>query len=120
MLERFTHSIKKQAANGDAIEWDCFWVLPHTVLCAKPWCLSSGLQDKLQKTTEEANLYEYKLKESNKILDQLKQAVDFLFKQTGCDATKIMEHLGETGEISDQNLMQYFSEWAKQASLQTG
>ncbi|XP_066466090.1 coiled-coil domain-containing protein 63 [Tiliqua scincoides] len=67
------------------------------------------LEDKLQKTTEEANLNEYKLKESNKILDQLKQAVDFLFKQTGCDATKIMEHLGETGEITDQNLMQYFS-----------
>ncbi|KAJ6656683.1 hypothetical protein lerEdw1_003570 [Lerista edwardsae] len=68
-----------------------------------------GLEDKLQKTTEEANLNEYKLKESHKILDQLKQAVDFLFKQTDCDATKIMEHLGETGEITDQNLMQYFS-----------
>ncbi|XP_061459293.1 coiled-coil domain-containing protein 63 [Rhineura floridana] len=67
------------------------------------------LEEKLQKTTEDANLYEYKLKESSKILDQLKQAVDFLFRQTGCDATKIREHLGETGEITDQNLMQYFS-----------
>ncbi|XP_053257249.1 coiled-coil domain-containing protein 63-like [Podarcis raffonei] len=67
------------------------------------------LEDKLQKTTEAANLYEYKLKENRKILDQLKQAVDFLFKKTGCDATKIGEHLGETGEITDQNLMQYFS-----------
>ncbi|XP_033012705.1 coiled-coil domain-containing protein 63 [Lacerta agilis] len=67
------------------------------------------LEEKLQKTTEDANLYEYKFKESSKILDQLKQAVDFLFKQTGCDATKIREHLGETGEITDQNLMQYFS-----------
>uniref|UniRef100_A0A670II90 ODAD1 central coiled coil region domain-containing protein n=1 Tax=Podarcis muralis TaxID=64176 RepID=A0A670II90_PODMU len=71
--------------------------------------LSFGPQDKLQKTTEDANLYEYKLKENSKILDQLKQAVGFLFKETGCDATKIREHLGETGEITDQNLMQYFS-----------
>uniref|UniRef100_A0A8D2IRA9 Coiled-coil domain containing 63 n=1 Tax=Varanus komodoensis TaxID=61221 RepID=A0A8D2IRA9_VARKO len=67
------------------------------------------LEEKLQKTTEDANQYEYKLKESSKILDQLKSAVDFLFKQTGCDASKIREHLGETGEITDQNLMQYFS-----------
>ncbi|XP_062999874.1 coiled-coil domain-containing protein 63 [Elgaria multicarinata webbii] len=67
------------------------------------------LEEKLQNTTEGANQYEYRLKESSKILDQLKLAVDFLFKQTGCDATKIREHLGETGEITDQNLMQYFS-----------
>ncbi|XP_077163821.1 coiled-coil domain-containing protein 63 [Paroedura picta] len=67
------------------------------------------VEDKLQKTMEDANTYEYKLKESSKILDQLKSAVGFLFKQTGCDATKIKEHLGETGEITDQNLMQYFS-----------
>ncbi|KAL8180087.1 UNVERIFIED_CONTAM: hypothetical protein K2H54_006100, partial [Gekko kuhli] len=66
-------------------------------------------EDKLQKTVEDANTYEYKLKESSKILDQLKSAVGFLFTQTGCDATKIKEHLGETGEITDQNLMQYFS-----------
>ncbi|XP_039218682.1 coiled-coil domain-containing protein 63 isoform X2 [Crotalus tigris] len=67
------------------------------------------IQEKLQKTTENANLYAYSLKESSKILDQLKSAVDFLFKKIGCDATKITQHLGETGEITDQNLMQYFS-----------
>uniref|UniRef100_A0ACB8G0T1 Uncharacterized protein n=1 Tax=Sphaerodactylus townsendi TaxID=933632 RepID=A0ACB8G0T1_9SAUR len=68
------------------------------------------VEDKLQKTVEDANVYEYKLKETSKILDHLKSAVGFLFRQTGCDATKIKEHLGETGEITDQNLMQYFSE----------
>ncbi|XP_054852847.1 coiled-coil domain-containing protein 63 [Eublepharis macularius] len=67
------------------------------------------VEDKLQKTIEDANMYEYKLKENSKVLDHLKSAVDFLFKQTGCDATKIKEHLGETGEITNQNLMQYFS-----------
>ncbi|KAK9391757.1 coiled-coil domain-containing protein 63 [Crotalus adamanteus] len=67
------------------------------------------IQEKLQKTTENANLYAYSLKESSKILDQLKSAVDFLFKKIGCNATKITQHLGETGEITDQNLMQYFS-----------
>ncbi|XP_060547919.1 coiled-coil domain-containing protein 63 isoform X2 [Pantherophis guttatus] len=68
-----------------------------------------GMEEKLQKTTENANLYAYNLKESSKILDQLKSAVAFLFKQIGCDATTITQHLGETGEITDQNLMQYFS-----------
>ncbi|XP_063171916.1 coiled-coil domain-containing protein 63 [Candoia aspera] len=67
------------------------------------------MEETLQKTTEEANQYAYKLKESSKILDHLKSAVDFLFKQIGCNATKIREHLGETGEITDQNVMQYFS-----------
>ncbi|XP_015670911.1 coiled-coil domain-containing protein 63 [Protobothrops mucrosquamatus] len=68
-----------------------------------------SMEEKLQKTTENANLYAYSLKESSKILDQLKSAVDFLFKKIGCDATKITQHLGETGEITDHNLMQYFS-----------
>ncbi|XP_025018848.1 coiled-coil domain-containing protein 63 isoform X1 [Python bivittatus] len=67
------------------------------------------MEETLQKTTEDANQYAYKLKESSKILDHMKSAVDFLFKEIGCDATKIREHLGETGEITDQNLMQYFS-----------
>lgn len=49
-------------------------------------------------------------------MDQLKSAVDFLFKQIGCDATKINQHLGETGEVTDQNLMQYFSEWKDQGA----
>ncbi|ETE71606.1 Coiled-coil domain-containing protein 63, partial [Ophiophagus hannah] len=68
-----------------------------------------GMEEQLQKTTEKANLYAYNLKESSKILDQLKSAMDFLFKKIGCNATKIMQQLGETGEITDQNFMQYFS-----------
>ncbi|XP_032085226.1 coiled-coil domain-containing protein 63 [Thamnophis elegans] len=68
-----------------------------------------GMEEKLQKTTERTNLYAYNLKESSKILDQLKSAMDFLFKRIGCDATKINRHLGETGEVTDQNLMEYFS-----------
>ncbi|XP_013929501.1 PREDICTED: coiled-coil domain-containing protein 63-like, partial [Thamnophis sirtalis] len=66
------------------------------------------MEEKLQKTTERTNLYAYNLKESSKILDQLKSAMDFLFKRIGCDATKINRHLGETGEVTDQNLMEYF------------
>uniref|UniRef100_A0A8C3H6G6 Coiled-coil domain containing 63 n=1 Tax=Chrysemys picta bellii TaxID=8478 RepID=A0A8C3H6G6_CHRPI len=66
------------------------------------------MEEKLKKTTEEANLYEYTCKESSKVLDQLKSAVDFLFKQIHCEDTKIMEQLGESGEITDLNLMQYF------------
>uniref|UniRef100_A0A8C3SJ15 Coiled-coil domain containing 63 n=1 Tax=Chelydra serpentina TaxID=8475 RepID=A0A8C3SJ15_CHESE len=66
------------------------------------------MEEKLKKTTEEANLYEYTCKESSKVLDQLKSSVDFLFKQIHCEDTKIMEQLGERGEITDLNLMQYF------------
>nr|XP_025045177.1 coiled-coil domain-containing protein 63 [Pelodiscus sinensis]XP_025045178.1 coiled-coil domain-containing protein 63 [Pelodiscus sinensis] len=66
------------------------------------------MEEKLRKTTEEANLYEYTCKESSKVLDQLKSAVAFLFKQIDCDDTKILEQLGESGEITDLNLLQYF------------
>ncbi|XP_074868931.1 coiled-coil domain-containing protein 63 [Carettochelys insculpta] len=67
------------------------------------------MEDKLKKTTEEANLYEHTCKETSKVLDQLKSAMAFLFKQIHCDDTKILEQLGESGEITDLNLMQYFS-----------
>ncbi|XP_062820337.1 coiled-coil domain-containing protein 63 isoform X2 [Anolis carolinensis] len=67
------------------------------------------IQEHLQKTTEGANWAESKLKESRKILDQLKSMMGFFFAEMDCDATKIKEHLGETGDITDQNLMAYLS-----------
>uniref|UniRef100_A0A8B9QFZ6 ODAD1 central coiled coil region domain-containing protein n=1 Tax=Apteryx owenii TaxID=8824 RepID=A0A8B9QFZ6_APTOW len=67
------------------------------------------LEEKLRKTTEEANQYEHSCKESSKILGQLKSAVEFLFKEMNCDATKIKEQLGENGEITDLNLLQFFN-----------
>ncbi|NXE53476.1 CCD63 protein, partial [Casuarius casuarius] len=66
------------------------------------------LEEKLRKTTEEANQYEHSCKESSKILGQLKSAVEFLFREMNCDATKIKEQLGENGEITDLNLLQFF------------
>ncbi|XP_025914651.1 coiled-coil domain-containing protein 63 [Apteryx rowi] len=67
------------------------------------------LEEKLRKTTEEANQYEHSCKESGKILGQLKSAVELLFKEMNCDATKIKEQLGENGEITDLNLLQFFN-----------
>ncbi|XP_068937564.1 coiled-coil domain-containing protein 63 [Petaurus breviceps papuanus] len=67
------------------------------------------LEEKLKKTTEDANRIENTNKEINKTLDQLKSSVEFLFKKINCDATKILEHLGETGSITDSNLTQYFA-----------
>ncbi|KAH0631796.1 hypothetical protein JD844_019611 [Phrynosoma platyrhinos] len=61
------------------------------------------------KTTEDANWAEFKLKESRKILDQLKSSVGLLFRELDCDATKIKEHLGESGDITDQNLLDYLT-----------
>ncbi|KAM6119925.1 coiled-coil domain-containing protein 63 [Phoenicopterus ruber ruber] len=66
------------------------------------------LEEKLTDTTEEAKLYEDSCKESSKVLGQLKSGMEALFKEINCDATKIMKQLGENGQITDLNLMQFF------------
>uniref|UniRef100_A0A2K6JW47 Coiled-coil domain containing 63 n=1 Tax=Rhinopithecus bieti TaxID=61621 RepID=A0A2K6JW47_RHIBE len=67
------------------------------------------LEDKLRKTTEEADMYESKYREVSKTLDLLKNSVEKLFKKINCDATKILVQLGETGKVTDINLPQYFA-----------
>ncbi|XP_009319512.1 PREDICTED: coiled-coil domain-containing protein 63 [Pygoscelis adeliae] len=64
------------------------------------------LEEKLTETTEEANRYEDRCKESSKVLGQLKSGMEALFKEISCDAVKIMKQLGEKGQITDLNLMQ--------------
>ncbi|XP_060640758.2 coiled-coil domain-containing protein 63-like [Anolis sagrei] len=66
------------------------------------------IEEKLRYATEEGNRFEKKVKESGKTLAQLTAAVDFLFLQMGCDSAPIREHLGETGEVTQHNLMHYF------------
>uniref|UniRef100_A0A672U7Q8 Coiled-coil domain containing 63 n=1 Tax=Strigops habroptila TaxID=2489341 RepID=A0A672U7Q8_STRHB len=68
----------------------------------------SELKVNLTETTEEANRYEDLCKERSKILGQLKSSMEVLLREIGCDATDIMKQLGEKGEITDLNLMQYF------------
>nr|XP_060468268.1 coiled-coil domain-containing protein 63 isoform X3 [Panthera onca] len=67
------------------------------------------IQEKLKKTTEEADMYENSYKEISKTLEYLKNSVESLFKKINCDATKILGHLGETGKINDTNLPQYLA-----------
>ncbi|KAM5312729.1 coiled-coil domain-containing protein 63 [Glossophaga mutica] len=67
------------------------------------------LEEKLKKTTEEADMYENSYQEINKTLEDLKSSVEDLFKKINCDATKILVQLGETGKITDTNLSQYFA-----------
>uniref|UniRef100_G1QHW5 Coiled-coil domain containing 63 n=1 Tax=Nomascus leucogenys TaxID=61853 RepID=G1QHW5_NOMLE len=67
------------------------------------------LEDKLRKTTEEADMYESKYREVSKTLDLLKNSVEKLFTKINCDATKILVQLGETGKVTDINLPQYFA-----------
>ncbi|NWT43848.1 CCD63 protein, partial [Rissa tridactyla] len=66
------------------------------------------LEEKLTETTEEANWYEDRCKESSKVLGRLKSGMEALFKDINCDATDIMKQLGENGQITDLNLMQFF------------
>ncbi|XP_052653929.1 coiled-coil domain-containing protein 63 [Harpia harpyja] len=74
------------------------------------------LEEKLMETTEEANRYEDKCKESSKVLGQLKTNMELLFREINCDATKIMKQLGENGQITDLNLMQFFGLVEKKAN----
>ncbi|XP_059109163.1 coiled-coil domain-containing protein 63 [Peromyscus eremicus] len=67
------------------------------------------MEEKLRKTTEEADVYENKYKEMSKTLEYLKTSVEKLFKKINCDATEILGKLGETGKITDINLQQYFA-----------
>lgn len=88
------------------------------VLRLRPDLVSVCPQEKLKKTTEEADIFENKYKEISKILDHLKSSVEKLFKRTKCDATEILVKLGETGKITDNNLPQYFGElsWGPSAA----
>ncbi|KAM4649447.1 coiled-coil domain-containing protein 63-like [Amazona ochrocephala] len=69
--------------------------------------LVKELEKNLTKTTEEANRYEDLCKERSKILGQLKSSMEVVLKGINCDTTDIMKQLGEKGEITDLNLMQY-------------
>lgn len=55
-------------------------------------------------------MFENKSREISKTMEYLKSSVEKLFKRINCDATKILVQLGETGKITDINLMQYFGE----------
>ncbi|KFV58195.1 Coiled-coil domain-containing protein 63, partial [Gavia stellata] len=66
------------------------------------------LEEKLTETTEEANRYEDRCKESSKVLGQLESGMETLLKEINCDATKIVKQLGVNGQITDLNLMQAF------------
>ncbi|NXW39964.1 CCD63 protein, partial [Nyctiprogne leucopyga] len=66
------------------------------------------LEEKLVEATEEANWYEDRCKESSKVLGQFISSTEILFKETDCDATKIMKGIGQSGQITDLNLMQVF------------
>uniref|UniRef100_G1PGG4 Coiled-coil domain containing 63 n=1 Tax=Myotis lucifugus TaxID=59463 RepID=G1PGG4_MYOLU len=69
----------------------------------------SQLEEKLKKTTEEADMYENSYKEIQKTLEQLRSSVEDLFKKINCDSTKILVQLGETGKVTDINLPQYLA-----------
>ncbi|XP_031193616.1 coiled-coil domain-containing protein 63 isoform X3 [Mastomys coucha] len=67
------------------------------------------MEEKLRKTTEDADIFEAKYKEMSKTLEYLKNSVEKLFKKINCDAAEILGKLGETGKITDINLQQYFA-----------
>ncbi|KAM9526559.1 coiled-coil domain-containing protein 63 [Guaruba guarouba] len=76
---------------------------------AQNFHLVKELEKNLTETTAEANRYEDLCKEKSKILGQLKSSMEVLLKEINCDTTDIMKQLGEKGEITDLNLMQYFA-----------
>uniref|UniRef100_A0A8C3KNY7 ODAD1 central coiled coil region domain-containing protein n=1 Tax=Calidris pygmaea TaxID=425635 RepID=A0A8C3KNY7_9CHAR len=77
-------------------------------VCSRLFMSPLSQMEKLAGTTEEANWYEDRCKESSKVLGQLKSGMEALFKDINCDATEIVKQLGENGQITDLNLMQFF------------
>ncbi|XP_040587535.1 coiled-coil domain-containing protein 63 isoform X2 [Mesocricetus auratus] len=67
------------------------------------------MEEKLKKTTEDADIFENRYKEISQTLEHLKTSVEKLFKKINCDATEILGKLGETGKITDINFQQYFA-----------
>ncbi|KAM7332031.1 hypothetical protein ACRRTK_008739 [Alexandromys fortis] len=67
------------------------------------------MEEKLRKTTQDADIFENKYKEMSKTLEYLKNSVEKLFKKINCDATEILGKLGETGKVTDINLQRYFA-----------
>ncbi|NWU62695.1 CCD63 protein, partial [Pterocles burchelli] len=74
------------------------------------------LEGEMTASTEEANMYEDICKVSSKLLGQLKSDTEALFKALDCDATNITKRLGESGQVTDLNLMQFFGLVEKKAS----
>ncbi|NXL90504.1 CCD63 protein, partial [Alectura lathami] len=74
------------------------------------------LEGKLSETTEKANEYEDRCKESSKVLGQIKSTIEVLFKEINCDDTKIRQQLGDNGQVTDLNLMQFFGLVEKKAN----
>ncbi|XP_041345100.1 coiled-coil domain-containing protein 63 [Pyrgilauda ruficollis] len=54
------------------------------------------LEAKIAETTEEANKYENKCKESSVLLGQIQSRMETLLKNMDCDTTKIVKPLGES------------------------
>ncbi|KAM9372432.1 coiled-coil domain-containing protein 63-like [Phaethornis superciliosus] len=80
-------------------------------------CVLQELEEKLQKTTEEANFYEERYKDSSKVLGQLKHVMETLLQDLNCDHTKIRKEHGEKGWITDENLMQCLGLLEKKAKF---
>lgn len=81
----------------------------------RPGLVSVCPQEKLRKTTQDADIFENKYKEMSKTLEYLKNSVEKLFKKINCDATEILGKLGETGKVTDINLQRYFGEHSRGA-----
>lgn len=70
---------------------------------------SNSSQVKLSKMQKVTTKSEERLKEVNKVLDELKSSIEALFYRVGCDQKPIREMLGGEG-ISNKNVMMYLGQ----------
>ncbi|NXW66171.1 CCD63 protein, partial [Eurystomus gularis] len=66
------------------------------------------LEEKLNKTTEEANWYEEQYKVGREVLDLQISGMEALCKEINCDTMKIVKQLAENEQNMDLNLKQLF------------
>ncbi|XP_078488912.1 axonemal p66.0 [Ciona intestinalis] len=66
-----------------------------------------GLEEKLRKTTKEADMFDKQLKATEKILDQLKAGIESVFGKINCNRSTISDMLGDNDAVNENNMMQY-------------
>uniref|UniRef100_A0A8D0FEA7 ODAD1 central coiled coil region domain-containing protein n=1 Tax=Strix occidentalis caurina TaxID=311401 RepID=A0A8D0FEA7_STROC len=76
-------------------------------VCSRLFMSPLSQLEKLMETTEETRWYEERCKKSSEVLGQLKSDMEDLCKEINCDATKIMQQLGENKQIMELNLTRF-------------
>ncbi|XP_008406806.1 coiled-coil domain-containing protein 114 isoform X1 [Poecilia reticulata] len=69
--------------------------------------LMKDMEEKIKEAETQTETYASQADSISTILDQIKQGVDSMFKDVGCDYTAVEERLGFTSGITESNIITY-------------